>query len=222
MAGERALPGLGLRAYWTPGSNDWETEHDPDTRLLSILVQAAVISRTTNLPGSPANGAIYIVPVGQANENQIAARDNGAWVYIVPKEGHLIHVNDTDEFVKWTGSAWEVLDAGGGGSAPTEVVVINKTASHTLELSDASGYVRMNVASANNLTVPPNGTVAFAVGAVIQVRQVGAGQTTVVAGSGVTINTAETLKARKQGSTLTLVKVGTNEWDLTGDLEVAP
>lgn len=221
MAGERALPGLGLRAYWTPGSNDWETEHDPDTRLLSILVQAAVISRTTNLP-TGANGDIYIVPVGQANENQIAAKDNGAWVYIVPKEGHLVHVNDTDEFVKWTGSAWEVLDAGGGGSAPTEVVVINKTASHTLELSDASGYIRMNVASANNLTVPPNGTVAFAVGAVVQVRQVGVGQTTVVAGSGVTVNTAETLKARKQGSTLTLVKVGTNEWDLTGDLEVAP
>lgn len=221
MAGERALPGLGLRAYWTPGSNDWETEHDPDTRLLSILVQAAVISRTTNLPGSPANGNIYIVPVGQTNENQIAARDNGAWVYIVPKEGHLVHVNDTDEFVKWTGSAWEVLSSG-GGSAPTEVVVINKTASHTLELSDASGYVRMNVASAHNLTVPPNGTVAFAVGAVIQVRQVGVGQTTVVAGAGVTINTSETLKARKQGSTLTLVKVGTNEWDLTGDLEVAP
>lgn len=221
MAGERALPGLGLRAYWTPGSNDWETEHDPDTRLLSILVQAAVISRTTNLPGSPANGNIYIVPVGQTNENQIAARDNGAWVYIVPKEGHLVHVNDTDEFVKWTGSAWEVLSSG-GGSAPTEVVVINKTASHTLELSDASGYVRMNVASAHNLTVPPNGTVAFVVGAVIQVRQVGVGQTTVVAGAGVTINTSETLKARKQGSTLTLVKVGTNEWDLTGDLEVAP
>ena len=220
MAGERALPGLGLRAYWTPGSNDWETEHDPDTRLLSVLVQAAVISRTTNLPGSPANGNIYIVPVGQTDENKIAARDNGVWVYIVPKEGHLVHVNDTDEFVKWTGSAWGVLSS--GGSAPTEVVVINKTASHTLELSDASGYVRMNVASTNNLTVPPNGTAAFTVGAVIQVRQVGAGQTTVVAGAGVTINTSETLKARKQGSTLTLVKVGTNEWDLTGDLEVAP
>ena len=64
MAGERALPGLGLRAYWTVGSNNWEQQHDPDTRMLSVLCQAAVISRTTNLPGSPANGDIYIVPVG--------------------------------------------------------------------------------------------------------------------------------------------------------------
>lgn len=222
MAGERALPGLGLRAYWTVGSNDWETEHDPDTRLLSILCQCRAKSRVTNLPGSPANGDIYVIPVGQTDENKIAARDNGAWVLIAPLEGFLVWIEDTNEFVYWSGSAWTVLDTGGGGGAPTEVVVINKTASHTLELSDASGYVRMNVASANNLTVPPNGTVAFAVGAVIQVRQVGAGQTTVVAGAGVTINTSETLKARKQGSTLTLVKVGTNEWDLTGDVEVAP
>lgn len=221
MAGERALPGLGLRAYWTAGSNNWDQQHDPDTRKLSVLVQAAVISRTTNLPGSPSNGDIYIVPVGQTNENQIAARDNGAWVYFAPAEGFLVHVNDDDEFVKWTGSAWEALATGGSGGA-TELTVINKTASHTLELSDAGGYVRMNVASANNLTVPPNGTVAFPVGTVIQLRQVGAGQTTVVAGSGVTVNTGETLKLRGQHSSGALVKVATNEWDLTGDLEVAP
>ena len=220
MAGERTLPGLGLRAYWTVGSNNYEQQHDPDTRLLSILCQAAAISRTTNLPGSPANGDIYIVPVGQTNENAIAARDNGAWVYITPKEGHLVHVNDDDQYVKWTGAAWEVLSTGGGGGA-TELTVINKTASHTLELTDAGGYVRMNVASANNLTVPPNASVAFPVGTVIQLRQVGAGQTTVVAGSGVTVNTGETRKLRGKHSSGALVKVGTNEWDLTGDLEVA-
>lgn len=112
MAGERALPGLGLRAYWTVGSNNWDQQHDPDTRKLSVLVQAAVISRTTNLPGSPSNGDIYIVPVGQTNENQIAARDNGAWVYFAPAEGFLVHVNDDDEFVKWTGSAWVAFKPG--------------------------------------------------------------------------------------------------------------
>jgi len=215
MAGERALPGLGLRAYWTVGSNNWEQQHDPDTRMLSVLVQAAVISRTTNLPGSPANGDIYIVPVGRANENQIAARDNGAWVYFVPKEGWLVHVNNTDEFVRWTGVAWEPF---GGGYVP----VVTKTADHILELADRGRYVRMNVAGANTLTVPPNATVAFPVGTVVQLRQAGVGQTTVVAGVGVTINTSETLALRKQGSSASLIKVATDTWDLTGDLEVAP
>jgi hypothetical protein len=219
MAGERALPGLGLRAYWTVGSNNWDQQHDPDTRKLSVLVQAAVKSRTTNLP-TGSNGDIYIVPVGQTNENQIAAKDNGAWVYFAPAEGFLVHVNDDDEFVKWTGSAWEALATGGGGGA-TELTIVNKTASYSLTTAEAGAYVRMNVASANNLTVPTNASQAIPVGAVIQVRQVGAGQTTLVAASGVTINTPETLKLRAQGSSASLVKVGTNEWDLTGDLELA-
>jgi hypothetical protein len=77
----------------------------------------------------------------------------------------------------------------------------------------------MTSATAVNLTVPTNASVAFPVGTIIQIRQAGAGQVTVVASGGVTVNTAETLKLRKQGSTAALVKVDTNAWDLTGDLE---
>ena len=44
---------------------------------------------------------------------------------------------------------------------------------------------------------------------------------TIVAGSGVTINTAETLVLRKQGSAIQLIKVGENVWDLFGDVEAA-
>lgn len=96
-----------------------------------------------------------------------------------------------------------------------------QTASYTLVSGDAEKYVRMNVGSANNLTVPPNSSVAFPTGTQVHVRQAGAGQTTVVAGSGVTINTPETLKLRKQQSTATLVKVATDTWELMGDLEAA-
>ncbi|AAT69482.1 gp87 [Alphaproteobacteria phage PhiJL001] len=106
-------------------------------------------------------------------------------------------------------------------AAPTSVSLNTQTASYTLALEDAGANVRMNVAGANNLTVPPNSTVAFPTGTVISARQVGAGQTTIVAGAGVTINTPETLLCRKQGSTVSLVKVGTDEWDLTGDLQLA-
>ena len=102
------------------------------------------------------------------------------------------------------------------------ISIVNKTASHTLELTDASKYIRMTVASANDLIVPANSNVAFPVGTVIQIRQNGAGQTTMVADTGVTINSAETLKLRKQGSSAALIKVATNEWDLTGDLEASP
>lgn len=108
MAGERTLPGIGLSAYWTPGSNDWEQKHDPDTRLISILLQCAVKSRVTTLPGSPTNGDVYLMKDDAAggNANKIAARDNGAWVYITANEGFMVHVNDEDSFYKYTGTAW--------------------------------------------------------------------------------------------------------------------
>lgn len=90
---------------------------------------------------------------------------------------------------------------------------------YTLVLTDDNSVVRASNASAITLTVPPNSSVAFPIGSIVQVRQVGAGQVTLSPGAGVTLNTAETLISRKQGSTVGLMKVGTDEWDITGDLE---
>jgi hypothetical protein len=92
---------------------------------------------------------------------------------------------------------------------------------YTLVLADSGKYVRLNNASAITMTVPPNSSVAFPTGTQIVLRQVGAGQVTVAEGSGVTINTSQTLLLRAQHSTATLIKVGTDEWDLAGDLEAA-
>ena len=90
---------------------------------------------------------------------------------------------------------------------------------YTLQLTDVASYVRLSNAAAITLTVPPNSSVAFPTGTQISLRQVNTGQVTVAQGSGVTVNTAETLKLRTQHSTATLIKVAENTWDLTGDLE---
>lgn len=94
--------------------------------------------------------------------------------------------------------------------------------SYTLVLADAFKLVTMGNASANALTVPPNSSVAFPVGTRIDVGQDGAGQTTIVADSGVTIRTPETLLLRKQWGKATLIKRATDTWDLEGNLEAAP
>jgi hypothetical protein len=121
---------------------------------------------------------------------------------------------------KWVSRRVAVDDLpGGGGSAPTEIEINTQAGAYTLVLSDSGKYVRMTSATAVNLTVPTNASVAFPVGTIVQVRQAGAGQITLVASGGVTVNTAETLKLRKNGSTAALVKISTDGWDLTGDLE---
>lgn len=93
-----------------------------------------------------------------------------------------------------------------------------QTASYTLVLADKTKIVEMSVASANNLTVPPNSSVAFPVGSQINILQTGAGQTTVVAGSGVTVNATPGLKLRAQWSYATLIKRATDTWVLVGDI----
>lgn len=216
MAGERTLPGLGLRSYWTPGSNGYNTTLDPDIRLLSILCQCKVKSRTTALPGVPTAGDIYIVKVGDTDEKKIAAWDDGAWVIITPSAGYIAWVENAAELVKFDGTNWTTV------LRPDVLAVNTYTASRTLTIDNKNGLCRMDKATALTLTVPQNSDVAFPVGTVVHLRQVGAGQLVIAPGLSVTIYTPETLALRKAGSSAALVKVDTNKWDLTGDLEALP
>lgn len=101
------------------------------------------------------------------------------------------------------------------------------TASHTLDATDLASInagdslnILMNVASANDLTVPPNATQAFPVGTVIAIDQIGAGATTIVAGAGVTIRTSDGLVLANQYSGAYVQKVATNEWYAKGKLKL--
>lgn len=90
---------------------------------------------------------------------------------------------------------------------------------YTLVLTDAGKMVTMSNASANTLTVPPNADVAFPTNTRIDLLQYGAGQTTIAAGSGVTIySSVSKMKLTGQYSGATLWKKATNTWVLVGDL----
>lgn len=103
--------------------------------------------------------------------------------------------------------------------AASTLVINTQTASYTLVLTDAGKLVQMNVATANNLTVPLNSSVAFPVGTQLPIRSIGAGQTTIVATGGVTIQSSGSkLKLTGQYSGGSLIKVDTDTWALMGDL----
>lgn len=93
-----------------------------------------------------------------------------------------------------------------------------QTATYTLSLSDDSKIVEISSATAVNLNVPLNSTVAFPIGTSITILQTGAGQITVVPVSGVTINAQPGLKLRTQWAAATLLKRAENTWVLLGDL----
>ena len=130
-----------------------------------------------------------------------------------PAVGLIVYCTDaTEGLYQYINNAWVNL---------TGVVTNRQTTSYTLALGDSNDLVEMNVATANNLTVPLNSSVAFPIGTKIDIAQYGAGQTTVVATSGVTVRSAGgALKLAVQYSGGSLVKIATDEWYLFGDITV--
>lgn len=82
--------------------------------------------------------------------------------------------------------------------------------SDTLVLADNGGGVTYSNASATTSTIPPNASVAFAVGTKIVLINLGTGVVTVTAGAGVTVNGATLTLAQNAGGTC--IKTATNTW----------
>jgi hypothetical protein len=95
------------------------------------------------------------------------------------------------------------------------------TTSHTLVAGNAGTLVKMSVSSAHTLTIPPEITYNFPVGTQIVVVQLGAGQTTITPGAGVSLVSEGGKRITKaQYATASLIKLGTDQWLLTGNLTV--
>lgn len=95
----------------------------------------------------------------------------------------------------------------------------NEVDSYILALTDANKLVTITKADATTVTVPPNSSVAFPVGTMIMVAQLGAGQVTITAGAGVTINSYDSaLALTGQYAAASLIKLATDTWLCTGNL----
>ena len=117
-------------------------------------------------------------------------------------------------------TASQVLTAAEQNALATAMIAINaQTATYTAVLTDDGKLITMSVATGNNFTVPPNSSVAFGIGTQINIAQLGAGQTTIAAGAGVTLNSAGAkLKLKEQYALATCVKTDTNTWFVVGNL----
>jgi hypothetical protein len=110
-------------------------------------------------------------------------------------------------------------------AAGSKVTLNAQTATYTVVLADADQkLVTMSVGSANDFLIPTNASVAFAVGTVINVIQIGAGQTTIKAVTSGTTTISSTgasaiaPKLRAQYSAASCIKVATDTWYVIGDI----
>jgi hypothetical protein len=96
-----------------------------------------------------------------------------------------------------------------GGALISSILENVQTASYTLALSDQGFVVAMNNGSAATVTVPPDSSVLFPVGAVLYICRIGAGTVTLSAGAGVSLSKIGTFAPSEQ---ITLRKRAANTW----------
>jgi len=124
-----------------------------------------------------------------------------------------------------TGSAGYVLTSSGTGvawqaAASSALSFDAQTGTtYTLVIGDVYGLVTLSNAGAITLTVPPS---VFTAGQYVNIQQIGAGQVTIVAGSGVTITstgaTSASPKLAAQYAAATIICTASNTFTVVGNI----
>ncbi|MEL7184661.1 MAG: DUF2793 domain-containing protein [Pseudomonadota bacterium] len=106
--------------YILPAQAQKHVTHNEALRVLDVLVQPTVLATdVTDPPANAASGDRYLVPLGATGdwvglEGQIAVRQAGAWMFMVPQAGW--QVRDVASFALWLydGATWIQAEGGGG------------------------------------------------------------------------------------------------------------
>lgn len=245
-----ATPKLGLPELANAAANQTLANQTFDR--LDQLVQMRVLDKDlASPPGSPADGAAYIVAASatgtwSGKDGQIAywRTAANAWAFLLPANGWLVWVEDEARRYSREGGAWVLQASAAAGveavvpgfgvavdsADPANPVVSLKlpavvavTASRSLELADVGEYLRSTSATAVALTVDPQVTASWPANAEIHIEQAGAGSVSIAAGAGVAINRLATVNAVIAGQygVVTLKRTSENVWTLFGALEAA-
>lgn len=122
--------------------------HNEALRNLDALVQLSVLDRDLAAPPAvPAEGARYIVAASATgaftgHESHIAAYQDGAWAFYIPREGWLAWIADEDKLAGFDGTAWTLVAP--AVLNPVPFVGVNATADATNRLSINSAATLFN------------------------------------------------------------------------------
>jgi hypothetical protein len=116
-------------------------------------------------------------------------------------------------------SITDSLTVSGGLVAPLQINAQTGT-TYTFVIGDAGKLVTSSNGSAQTITIPPNSSVAFAIGTQIMVQNLGSANATLAQGSGVTIQSKDSNKEIDgQYAAATCIKTATDTWSLIGALK---
>jgi len=157
--------------------------------------------------GDPFTYTLYNQPftMGQISLSSVIIRDN-SYEMTNPTRGLIIDSASLD----------------GGGSTTfnnkldKNIPLNRQTSSYVLVAEDNGKLIEMNVGTANTLTIDAN---IFSQGSQFLVSQYGTGQTTITAGSGVTLRSnGNKYKTSGQYALITIIAISATEFYIAGDL----
>jgi energy-converting hydrogenase Eha subunit B len=103
---------------------------------------------------------------------------------------------------------------------PSLTTFVEKTANYQLDTLDhKDNVVEMNMSTAGTFTVPLDATLAWPIGASVDIFATGTGAITIAPEAGVTLNATPGLTLRTQWSSATILKRGADNWVVYGDLK---
>ena len=190
------------------------------------------VTAGTNISGGGTSGA---VTVNLAIDAAVDFGSDGSGVDVSfhsATAGDLMLWDASEEKLTITGTDGQTaLDVADGNVTITDTLTVSGGlvaplafnaqvgTTYTFVLADAGKFVSSSNGSAQTFTVPPNSSVAYAVGTQIIVQNIGSANCTLAQGSGVTINSKDSAKEIDgQFAAATLIKTATDAWSLIGAL----
>ena len=199
-------------------------------QITSNLTFFSAIARTTPAATLKVNGTTNLLGEGYGYIRAATGQDenNNLITCIVELQANdyvEVFVGDTSTAsgaLYATQAFFEIGSTGGAagatgaqGPSGTTYDVVTLTGSTTLSSAHTTKYLVVNSSSSVDITVPASA--AYDTHAEFVIEQRGTGGVTIVAASGVTINTSETLVAAGQYAVMGLKRTASNVYTLTGE-----
>ncbi len=158
-------PISGLSYGWALGEDNWNTGMDSNLVQLGATINITVLDFVA-APVVTTNGTRYIVTTGSGafsgQDNKLAARVAGAWVFYTLPEGCIVYDEDTNKHYKFEGGSYVlVVDLSGYLTSATAASTYLTTATaETTYTSIANSRYQFVSNSGTTYTVPASAVTA--------------------------------------------------------------
>lgn len=227
-------PISGLSYGWALGEDNWNTGMDSNLVQLGATINISVLDFVA-APVVTTNGTRYIVTTGSGDfagqDNKLAARVAGAWVFYTLPEGCIVYDEDTNVHYKFEGGSYvSVVDLSGYLTSATAETTYTSIANSRYQFVSNSGTTYTVLASAvtangntiitlsndllTRITVNTATATGKTAGDSVTISITGTYADQILFASGVTLN--GTLEFSANAKIKTLIYRGSDVWSVLG------